>query len=203
MKKEMNERDKKWVIGAIEKDMTRLQVKRKLQEHEYPEKKVDIFLDFYDECQDEIKRMKQEENKEKESSESEFKDSVRKYADKETRKELSRKERRDVRIFLRNVNRYLQTVKIAIEGFKKEIDHINSQDWSKGKIEKELGYTKEEMIARIVESKQILEIEHPHTGEDVTEKNLKSLEMDELIELMEENVNTLDLVVNGKITDET
>lgn len=190
----LTRKDEKWIMKGIEKQMTKLQMRKKLLEAGYDEEKIDEFAKYFE------ANLPKEELIKNEKEEKKFEGNVRKYFD-ENRKDLSWGERRQVRNFIKQAERYSAIVKKAIEGFRKEIEFINKQEWAKGKIEKEMEYLKDEIIDRLLESKAILEIEHPITGEEITKDNLKSLEMDMLIGLMQEATNSLDMLVNGKVVD--
>ena len=50
-----------------------------------------------------------------------------------------------------------------------------------------------------MDSTELLDIEHPDINEPITKENLQTLDLDTLIALLEENVDTLKRVVDGKI----
>lgn len=193
MKYEMNEEDRDWVEQAINSDYTKLQIKKKLEVAGFNKDKTKAFLEYYESLKNET------EEKDK-KDEKEFEKSVKEFA-KGERGNLSWGERRKIKHFMKGIKKYSQVMKGAIEMVKKEIIFMNEQKWTEGKIEEEMNYLKDELIDRIIDSKGILEIEHPITGEEVTKENLKSLNIDQLTNIMEDNVKTIDEFINGKITE--
>lgn len=197
-KYQLKEEDKNWIEEAYAKGLTILEMIKKLEEAGYPKEKLEKFEEYY-----EIIEESQREAKEKEikiEDEKQFKESVRKYFE-DNKKELSWSERREVKKFLKNVETYAKLLDKANKGFKKEIEEIMKKGWTLGRIEKELTNLKKEIIQRILDSKEILDISHPYTGVEVNKDNLKDVKMEDLIKLIEENVEELNLVVNGKITE--
>lgn len=198
--KDLTDRDKDWIEKGVEKEMTRLQMRKKLRESNYKDEKIDLFIDYYDLLIDKKNKMEKElTGKKEDEDEKEFKSEIKKYF--ENKGDLSWGERRRIKRWLRDVKKYSNIIKEATNWFKKEVEYINKQDWNKGKIEDEMKILKTEIIERLIESKELLDIEHPITGEEVTKENLKDVEIDMLIKLLEDNVETLDLIVNGKITE--
>lgn len=193
---QLRKQDIDWIKKAVELELTRLQIKRKLQEAEYTDERIEAFLDQYDIEMDKI-RLKEEGRDIKD--EEEFKTNVKKYfEDKET---LSRSEKREVKKFISQIEKYSKMVKTAIKGFTQEIEIMEKKGINEEKIKKEMEYLKKEIIDRLIESKEILDIEHPKTGREINKENLQDLNVTELIELMEENVEALELIVEGKITE--
>lgn len=198
----LSNKDKEWIEKAINLDLTQLQVVRKLQEVNYPDERIEAFLEYYENN----KKKEVEDEKEtglgikrKDNKEDEFEENVKSYFGKNN-KSLSWNEKRVVKRWLGQCDKYSKIMKKAIEGFKKEIENIEKKDLGKEKFEKEMNYLKKEIIDRLIESKGILEVEHPITKEEITKENLKDLDINILIELLEENVESLDMIVNGKLT---
>lgn len=201
---QLTSRDKDWIGRAIDLEMTRLQVKKKLQESKFSDERIEVYLNYYDVLMDKKRdiELKEEEVKkpEKKEEEREFKESVKSYFG-QSKKELSWSERRQIKRFIKQVEKYSKMIKIAIKGWYDEMEFINRQEWSKGKVDKEMEYLKKEVIDRLIESKSILDIEDPVTHKEITKESLMNIDIDKLISLLEENVESLDMVVNGKITE--
>lgn len=188
---ELTNEDKEWMIKAIDKGHTRLEIKKKLEEAKYTEKRINLFLNYYDEI------IRPEETI---TEDKEFKENVKEYL-KGNKEGLGWLEKREIKKFIKNIETYKKVLKSATDAFKKELEEFNKKDWTKGKVDTELEYLKQEIIERLIDSKQCLIIEHPKTGAEITKENLQDLTIEELINMMEENTEELDLIVNGKITE--
>lgn len=196
----LTKKEEKWIEKAIESDYTELQVRKVINKSKIDEtKKEEIINEFlkYKKAKEEIlEEEKKERNKEEEKG---FEKQVKIYL--EDKEKLSWSERREVKKWLNNCEKYMKALKEGIRKFKEEVDYMNEKGWETYKIQRELDILKNEMIERIIDSKEVLEVENPKTREEATKENLKDLNIDELILLLEDVVNSLDQVVNGKITE--
>ena len=195
----LSETDKDWIELTLQKDFTKLQMKRKLKEARYTDKRIEEFARYFDyvknkedEEEQKVKRdVKEEEKLEK---------SVSKYLE-DGGKDLSWGEKREIKKFLKNITKYKETLKIALDGIRKEIEIISTNEKFSNRIDKELQDPKEEIIDRIIDSKQVLEVEDPVTKEEATKESLSKHDIKLLIKLLEDNVEVLDALTNGKIRE--
>jgi len=191
----LSDRDKEWIEKAVEKELTTLQVKKKLRTANYSDDKVEEFVKYFEEIQPEEKDLPDIED------EKDFEKQVRDYFKDQDK--LSYFEKREVKKWLKNLEKAITTLKFAIAGLKKEYEYILKRQDEKGiLIERELQDLKLEIIDRIIDTKGIIYIEDPKSGKEATKENLKESSIDELIELMEDNVNVLTETVEGKLPKE-
>ena len=189
-----------WIERAYNKGFTFLQVKKKLQEAKYPIEIVEEMLDGYEILAEKDKVIETKaEKKETKKEEIEFEGKVKEFINNEDSKELSRRDKRYIKKFLKSITIYQKVMKKSLEGIKKELELLSINVEDKKQQAKETEFLKRDLIERMIESKTILDIEHPITGEDATKENLKTLNINQLIELMEENAEALQIIVNGKI----
>ena len=201
MSDELSRDEKEWISRAIEKDLTRLQVKKKLSDSGYNWDKIDNMIDYFDSIKDNHEEIEREEQpiQTKEETE-EFKNNIKTYFEG-NKKDLSGKERRFIKKYMKSVNAYNETLKKASEKFRKELEAFEKEGWSFERMAKETEYLKREIIDRVMDLTELLEVDHPITGEEINKENLKSLNIKELINLIDEGNEVLDLMVNGKITE--
>lgn len=197
MNTKLTEEDKEWIENAYQKGFTSLQLKRKLEKAHYTEERIESFIQYLEhitkENEQHLQKKKQLENDE------EFKKSVQQYFT-EQKKEMSWGERRAVKKFLKNVEKYMKAWKIIIEQFKKEIERINELfKGDKTKVARETEYAKQEFIDRIIDSKIILDVEDPITGLEATKENLSNNDTDTLIQLGEQGITHMGEIINGRI----
>lgn len=192
----LNQDQKDWIMKAIEKGFSFLEVKTKLQKARYNPKLIDEMLEEFEAIKE---KFTIPEEKRDESKEKEFEKKVNLFIRDEDTKELSWSEKRSVKKFLKNITQYQKVMKKSIDMIKKEIELFSENVKDEKQRVKEEEYLKKEIIDRIIDSKEVLDIEHPITGEDVTKENLNSLNITQLIELMEENVEALQIIVDGKL----
>lgn len=186
---------KDWIQNAIEKGHTYLEVKKKLQKARYNYKVIDMMLEEYER----VKKDYVIEDKRDEIEEEKFENNVKKFIEDEDTKELSWNEKRQIKSFLKGVNKYQEVMKKSIEMLKKEIELLSENVKDEKNRKKEEEYLKIEIIDRIIDSLEILDIEHPKTGKEVKKKeDLIDLDLNELIELFEENTESVGVIVNGK-----
>lgn len=190
----MNDEDMEWVENALKRGFTKLQMRKKLAEVKYPEEKVEMFCSYYDELVKETEPEKVFEH------EDDFEDSVKKWHEGK-KSELSWEERRAVKRFLKQMNKYLIVLKATSESMRKEVLEIKRRFEGDSKaIEKELDNVKEELVDRIIESKSILDIADPKTGKEATKDLLMKNDLDTLINFFDnEIVKDVDAVVNGRV----
>jgi hypothetical protein len=188
----LKDEQKEWVESAIAKGFTRLQAKKKLKDTGFNEKEIDDFLDYYDS----IKKVVEEVVDPVE--EEEFKKDVKQYF--EDKSGLSFWKKREVKSWLKKMNKLNKVLKDTIRGLKLELKTIKSKTIKEiDNVDKEIVDLKKETIDRMLELRSILIIEDPNTGEEITKESLQSCEMEQLIEMLEENRKVLELTVNGKI----
>jgi predicted phosphatase len=144
---------------------------------------------------------KEEEKLPNIEEEEKFKGNVKTYF--EDKQKLGWRERGQVKKWLKNLNKAIKVLDTAILGLKKEYDYIIQEQAKKGiKIEDELRDLKEEIVDRIIDTKEIIYIEDPNTKVEATKESLNKCNINQLIKLMEDNVEILNETVNGKIKDD-
>lgn len=191
----LTEEEINWTNRSIEKGLERIEIAKILRKANYTDDKINKILEYYDaETKEEEKT---EENNEKEDK---FEENVKKYLEG-NEKELGWFERRAVKKYIKQIELFSRTLEIAIKKFKQEMTEFNKKDWTKGRVETELGILKQELIKTLIDSKECLYIDHPKTGEEITKENMQDLSIDELITLLETASKELDMLVNGKITE--
>lgn len=197
MEYKMKIEDKEWVEDAIGKGFTKLQMRKKLLEVNYPEARVEAFCDYYDEIYSSVKEENVLENEE------ELEENVKKWHEGK-KDEMSRKERKEVKRFLKQMNKYLVVLKATSDAIKKEVIEIrNKFEGDMGKIDKELENVKEELVDRIIDSKNTLDIFDPKTGKIATKELLMKNSLDILLDFFDEDIiGDIDAVVNGRVKDE-
>ena len=126
-----------------------------------------------------------------------FKEDVKAYMDGEN---MSVMRKFKVKKFLKNLEKYKKIMLVSLVGIEKELQHIDKDlEMDSEEKEKEINDLQEEIVDRILDSKEIFDIVNPETGEEATKKNLMRCELNSLITLMRENVESLELTINGKI----
>lgn len=184
--------EEEWVEKAKERGFTKLQMKTKLEQNNYSQEKIGAFLEYYGEevyKQEEMPALEEEED---------FKKQVELYKSKP--EELSWKKRREVKNWLKNLKKQLVVMKKLVETLKKSVN-MNFERYKNDKeqLDKELKLLKEDLIMQIMATTTIFHITHPyHKGVEATKENLKDVNLEDLIELMELNTQELELEVNGK-----
>ena len=134
---------------------------------------------------------------EKVKDEEKFKEQVKDYF---KGKEMTFWDKREVKKWLKNVEKYMKILEETIKKVKEEYEYIIKKQEEKGfKVEKELNYMKKEIIDRIMDTKEILIIEDPNTKMEATKESLMKCDVNQLINLLEENVKILKETVEGKI----
>lgn len=195
----LTEIEKDWTKKAIEKGFTKLQLKKKLQDNKTPNEKILEIYDYYDEIEKEYIISKSEnELKEDKEKEIQFKDNVKKFVEGKE-KELSWSEKREIKKFLKNITKYNETLKATIKMIKEEMNKMRIKFNDEKILKQEEELLRRDIIDRLIDSKEVIDVQHPVTGEDITKENLKELPLDILIIILEDNVETLQMVVNGKI----
>lgn len=191
----LNDTEKDWIEQAYEKEFTELQVRKKLKEARYTDKRIEEFIEYFKS----ISPPEYEEERDVED-EKKFEGDVKKFIEGND-KDLSWGEKREIKKWIKKVGNYSKSIKIAIIGIRKEFEYITTQPKFAKRIDKELDDLKSEIIERIIDSKQVLEIEDPLTGEEATKESLSKCDIPTLIKLLEDSVDTLDALTNGKITE--
>ena len=191
----LTEEDKIWIENVIDKGITNVQMKKKLKEANYNEERIQEFLKYYEKSLPKIE-IKEERNIKEEK---EFEKKVKKY--QENPYNLGWLERKKVKSWLNNVRKYIKAIDETIIILKKEIETI-SEKFGKDNMQltNELEDLKSEMIDAVINSKDIMIIEHPYKeGVEATKENLTDVELVDILELLEDSNNELKLIVNGKI----
>lgn len=155
------------------------------------------------------------ELKEKEVSKNEeeaFKKKVMDYNDKKEKikkkgfkeKMKFKKEYRDVIKWMNQVKKFTEVYNNLLNRIKEKRKEINEEDLKKQENENENARKlKGEMIEPIMNANaEVLVVNDPNTGEEVTYGSLESCSIDQLIEIMENNVYELNSFLNkGRIEE--
>jgi len=190
----LTEEEMEWIENAIRRGFTKLQMRKKLSEVKYPEERIESFCNYYESL------IQAAEPEKKYEQEDEFEESVKKWHEGK-KDELSWGEKRAVKKFLKQMNKYLVVLKATSEGMKKETIEIKNRFGKDSmRMDNELNHVKEELIDRIIESKSILDITDPKTGKEATKELLMKNTLDELITFFDEEIiKDVDAVVNGRV----
>lgn len=191
---ELTDEDMQWIETALKRNFTKLQMIKKLQETKYTEEKIKSFKEYYE------KISQNSEPKEFYKQDDKFEEDVKKWTEGK-KDELSWQEKRAVKKFLKQINKYLTILKTTSKAMTKEVIEIKNRFGTNStRMDKELEQIKEELIDRIIESKAILDITDPKTGKEATKELLMKNDLDSLIKFFDEEiVRDVDAVVNGRI----
>lgn len=197
----ITKKEENWIKEAGKKGLSRLAVKRKLERigGKYDENKIEEMLNFYGKLNVETIEEKQEKEEE------EFKGEYMEYLElKEKRSgKLGFRERlkyKDCIRFEKNISKLLEIMKVTLKGVRKELVEMGKK-FSKNeeKYNKETNDLKIELIDNLMLTKGVLEIDNPKTGKEATKDNLMECNINELLNLFEENVESLGRQINGKL----
>lgn len=198
--RELTKEEKDWVKMAVDNKVNEKDIKKELKKEGYSEEEQKKILEYfykldYEKRRGETDEAEREIEKEKEK---EFEEQVNKY--NEDKGSLTKKEKKEVERFLKEVKKFQRFQKKMLESSKQtknKIDSIKNTSYSKAHDEEEK--LKIKMSEALLQSKDILEIEHPHyENTEITEGNLKECSTDELIGLLEDNVEELNNFLKGK-----
>lgn len=190
----LDNKKKEWVDLAIQKGHSLLEIKKKLQQARYTNKQIDEMLDYY---QERIDMYKIDESHDKQS-EDEFEQNVHIFLKDNNSNLLSKKEKKEIKSFINNIKKYNKVLSKSIEKIKEELRKFKDNVKDKKKIEKEEEWLKRDIIEQLINSTEIVYIDNPKTNEPISRDNLKKLNIDELIILLEVVLKETERIVNGK-----
>lgn len=186
--------EKAWTEKAVDTGFTRLQIEKKLMEANKKSLKIKEVLKYYDSI---VKDLDEGQEERDLTDEEEFKEEIKDYFDG---KDMGFFQKRKIKKFLKSLKAYKDMLDVAITGIKKEVEEIkNNVEFDNKRKDKEMESLKLEMIDRIIDSKQIFDIEDPLTGEEATVDNLKKNDLNTLLNLLQINVEALQQTIDGKI----
>lgn len=189
----LTQKEKDWVEKSIEKEITPFQVGRLLQNKGFEQKKIEEMLEFYNKLVKELTKKKEVEviGKKEEKENKELETAYGKYIT-EQRQNMTKRELKLVKKYLKKIQKYSKVLRVGMIGLRKEVESLK-QVYGKDKkrLDEELKWLKEDLITKMIDSKEVVDFNDPNTGEEATEESLRNCDLNTLMDLMDEIIEVL------------